>query len=412
MTQRTAILMVVTLGLGLFAAALAEGPRPEYLYLLSGTAANGAPLPVTLYRVPAAEPGEAEAVRKVADGMDCALSDPERRRLVVASPPLAPTDFQVIDMDAPSRAISLRIPYNSDEQLPVGVYLLDLPARGEVVALELTQNWKPEKPIPYHLVGVALGTAGAAPFDLSLDDLGYIRTSGLVGGALPLPQNWVWMRGDPLRTVSAGAGRGPGIQLPPYLKGAGNRDYLLAANNDSATVLQGPPGTLDVLSKKSNEWHRVPIPFSASRVRAFGPWLAAIQSTPRSAASSSSVVEIRPSTAGAWEASPGSAKRRTEEIGGKMTVDGLFQQSMDVFSGELLIYDTRSGATFRVSTGEGDSEILLVTDSAVYYRVNDELFRAALSGGGPGKAVMIASGPAIIQAHWAFLSDDAPPGGR
>jgi hypothetical protein len=38
----------------------------------------------------------------------------------------------------------------------------------------------------------------------------------------------------------------------------------------------------------------------------------------------------------------------------------------------------------------------------VYYRLNDELFRAELSAGGIGKPLMIASGAAAVQAHWAF----------
>jgi hypothetical protein len=411
--SRTSIQLI--LGLGLFAAPPPDGPTPEYLYLLSGTAANGANLPVALYRVPAQEAGEAELVRKIADGMECVLSDYERRRLIVASPAIAPTDFQVIDMDAPSRAVTIQIPYRSEEQLPAGVYLLDLPKQGVTLGLQLGQNWKKDDPIPEHLVGVPLGSPDSKPLDLPMDDLGNVRTSGLVGGALPLlSQNWIWMRGDPLKVLPGdGTGRSTGIPRPPYIKDAGIYDsYLLVANNDSVSVLQKEPGTLDVFDKKTKEWRRGTIPFLRSRVRAFGPWLAAIKTDLAAPLPTSSQVVATPQTRASRKTSPGSAKRQTEELDGKTTVDDLFQQGMDVFPGELLIYNALSGATFQISTGEGDSEILLITDSAVYYRVNDELFRAELNGGGLGKPLAIASGDEVVQAHWAFLSSDGPESGH
>jgi hypothetical protein len=147
-------------------------------------------------------------------------------------------------------------------------------------------------------------------------------------------------------------------------------------------------------------------------VRAFGPWLAAIKTDLAAPLPTSSQVVATPQTRASRKTSPGSAKRQTEELDGKTTVDDLFQQGMDVFPGELLIYNALSGATFQISTGEGDSEILLITDSAVYYRVNDELFRAELNGGGLGKPLAIASGDEVVQAHWAFLSSDGPESGH
>jgi len=400
--------ILVILGLVSTAPASQDGATQEYLYLLSGTAANGANLPVTLYRVPAQRAGDAEPVRRIADGMDSVLLDYERRKLVVASPALAPTEFHVIDMDAPSRATAIRIPYRAEEQLPIGTYLLDPPQQGETIAVELEQGWKKEDQIQPHLVGAALVPAIGSPHDIPLDDIGYVRTSGFVGGALPLPQNWLWMRGDPLLVITAGAARGRATPRPSYLD-AESRDYLLVANNDFVTVLQGPPGTLDVLSKGSNEWRRVPLPFLRSRVRAFGPWLAAIQAVLPSGGPHGSVVVTARTAAGGPESSPGGAKRQTEELGGKMTVDDLFRQQLDVFPGELLIYNSVSGAMFRISTGEGDSEVLLATDKLVYYRVNDQLFRADLDAGGLGKPLMIASGEMIVQAHWAFLGSEASP---
>ena len=44
---------------------------------------------------------------------------------------------------------------------------------------------------------------------------------------------------------------------------------------------------------------------------------------------------------------------------------------------------------------------MLVTDDAVYYRVDDALYRRQIAGGAP---VMIAQGEEIVQVHWAVLN--------
>jgi hypothetical protein len=48
--------------------------------------------------------------------------------------------------------------------------------------------------------------------------------------------------------------------------------------------------------------------------------------------------------------------------------------------------------------------VVLVTNQAVFYRINDELYRAELADGKLAIAVKIAEGPAVVGAHWAFLA--------
>jgi hypothetical protein len=84
-------------------------------------------------------------------------------------------------------------------------------------------------------------------------------------------------------------------------------------------------------------------------------------------------------------------------------VDDLFDVSQEYYPGDLVVLNGRTGALFTIHTGEGDSEVVLATDTSVYYRVNDALYRADLFSGKLGGPVTITQGPEVVQAHWAFL---------
>jgi hypothetical protein len=400
---------VLFFGLATTRARASEG---EFLYLLSGTP-NEEKLPVTLYRVSAAQASAPAAVCRVADGIDCVLADHERRRLVVGYPALAPTSFAVIDMDSPSGIKTVRIPYDHKEVMPAGVYLLDLPQQGELIAVALGRTWA-EPHLPYRLAAAPLdGSARATP-EPPMEVLRFVRVGGAVGGGLPL--DWklqMGVRGDPLHILLADPkGWSLGLPRPPYFRtDPVTEAYWLAANNDLVSVLTGAPRALDVFVKKSSEWRRIPLAFDARRVRAFGAWITAIAEEPgwistrvgrggtivRGPQDEKRILEFR-------DKSPGRAKRKAEPIDSGMTVDDLFDGVEAVFPGELLVYNGVSGAKMTISTGQGDSEVLLVTDDAVFYRVNDELYRAPIVHGGLGQPVRIASGGEVVQAHWAFLS--------
>lgn len=92
-----------------------------------------------------------------------------------------------------------------------------------------------------------------------------------------------------------------------------------------------------------------------------------------------------------------------------LSVEDLFEQTSLIFPGELILYNALSRAMIKIDTGEADSEVLLVTDGTVFYRVNDALYRCPLNGSALGEPVMLASGKEIVQAHWAFLASGANP---
>jgi hypothetical protein len=400
------VLAATVLVLGLMEAR-AYPSDSDALYLLSGTFAYGASLPVNLYCLDANAASAPSLVRQVADGMNCVLEDHERRRLVVGTPAGRPTDFQIINMDMPSKHVLVRIPYDPEDVLPGAIYLLDAPQKGDFLALALGRKWK-EPFLPYSELTAAEFDVPDSPIvKLPLDRLGSVRVSGFVGGALPGQQQIPEVRGDPLHILLADPkGWSLGLPRPAYWHSdPATEGYLMVVNNDVISVLASAPGGFDLFNKKTKEWSRVSMPFTSTRIRGFGPWVAAIaeESAPIETKLIAGGTHTVTSLPVAGRESPGARKRRKMEIGPKMTVDSLFQAALRVYPGKLMIFNAVSGAMLQISTGEGDSEVLLATDEAVFYRVNDSLYRASVSAAGLGKPVKLAEGAEIVQAHWAFL---------
>jgi hypothetical protein len=401
-----------------FSAAGAEASR---LYLISGTPTSGESLPARLYSVDAGSAGAVKLVSDIASGLSCILVDYEKQVLVVASPDIEPADFSIINMKTPQTKDVRHTPSDPEKRAVGRVFLLDIPERGMGVALALVKVTPPATVEPASSLTFIGLNSSEPPVTMPFDNLKYTRFSGFPGGAITMSQCEVSVRGDPLRVLlGKTTGTGTGIPRPPYL---GQRDpndsYMLIANDSARTVIRplqpAEPGVIDVLNKTTNEWRRVPIPFSVATMRTFGHWLAAIESRAPATGvqAKGKTITVKPSDLEALKESPGTAKRQSEEItpGYRRepgtTVDDLFQMAQfrgEIFTGELLAHNLDTGAEVRISTGSGDSEILFVNDDAIYYRVDDALYRRQITGSSPGDAVKLAEGPEIVQVHWAFLN--------
>jgi hypothetical protein len=391
----------------------------ESLYLLSGTAFNGMNLPIRLYRLDR-DRDSLELVREVATGLTCVLTDYDKRRMVVASPALEARDFYVIDMNNPDKATVRHADYDTRQLVPGFVYLLDMPGDKFGVALFLQKVVPPDRvETPRALTYVSLDEPGLTT-SLPFDSLRYARAAGEVGGGLNMLETRVIVRGDPLRvTVSNKDDRSDtGMRRPPYLKlrDPGEGFTLVANDTARAVIVPSEPGVADILNKASGEWRRVPIPFADAKIRPFGPWLAMIElrSSGVSHPNKTTVTKQEISIA---HHSPGSEKRLTEPIGESYrrepapTVESVFENfeiGGGYLPGELALYNVESGVQLRISTGSGDSEIVLITENAVYYRVDDALYRRHISGSSLSNPVKLAEGEEIVQVHWAFLANQTP----
>jgi hypothetical protein len=373
---------------------------------------------VTLYALDATHPSAPAMVREVAQGLERVIADDERRRLIVASPPNAPVDFSIIDMDAPSKGRVLHFGYKPTAFLPGDrIYLLDLPGKGEAIALGLTKipdtlfippegaaAWIP----PTKFSALYLDPLQSQATELPLEDARFLRTAGIGGVGSSVGRGHVQsLRGNPLAII--GTGRTPlafdlPARPPSLIRAAAADVFTLVVNNDAATVMTGAYGVTGIFDKQSKSWSRAPGSFWGSRIRAFGPWLAVIEEAPARIPAGLTTLHVGDKYNGVQLGeSPGKEKRQSEHLDSKSTVDDLFD-GMSSFPGKLTLYNVHSGATLEIATKQGDSEVLLITDSAVFYRVNDALYRAPFSVAGLGRAVKLAEGDEIVQAHWAFLS--------
>lgn len=405
---------------------------------------------VRLYRVDTGQGPAVQLVREVTEDWKTVLADYDLRKIAVV--PMSGTNIAVVDMAAPFAPYTLSADYcglddskcpAEESRIPEGFYFL-VEKEALLVATPLRRVWKPgqpQEPAP-SLVAVRIGDSHAEPENLPMTEVAHLRMSGCVGGALRGTINHMpEVRGNPLRILlSRDVGFSIGIPAPPYIQpkpdGIGN-GYWLAARTDSIAVLRPlqplESNVIDVFDQAAGIWRRFNLPFTTVRIRAFGSWIAAIASQPRlpenlrGKKTTYTTEELR-----RMPDSPGKEKRMTEDLGNgpdeviqsgthsgvkwrvtktrkpgyhppRDSVDELFQTSDEYFPGDLLVINGRTGQQFTIHTGQGDSEVVLVTDQAVFYRINDEIYRADLTDGKLAGAVKIAEGPVIVGAHWAFL---------
>lgn len=402
-------------------ASAALAAASESLYLLAGTASsNFFDVPVRLYHV---DPGGGKAtlVKEVARGLYCVFADYGDRVIAVASPALQSNEFSFIDMNAPDAVVTRRMKPYANQTLPGQMYLLKLPGIGLGVAFPLMKldAATHRSEYPSGLTFVSLKSDGPQK-DQPYEDLKYLQLSGEVGGAVSMLGNRVILRGDPLQVTLGPKSEINGVpaigfQRPSYLAGRDLNDgFQLLINDDNrAVMMPAEPGVIDVLNKRSGEWRRIPIPFRTAVVRAFGPWLGMIE-----ARSSGAIWPPGPAAAKREDVrvaheSPGAEKRREEEIlpsyrqASAFTVEDLFDQMHaggTYFPGVLAVMNLDTGVQTTIETGVGDSEVVLVTDNAVYYRVDDTLYSRQIVGANLGNPTVVAHGSEIVQVHWAFLN--------
>jgi hypothetical protein len=184
------------------------------------------------------------------------------------------------------------------------------------------------------------------------------------------------------------------------LKGQERNHVYLLQNTDQLTLLYAlisfsPNVTKSLLLTKDNGKWKVPAwPTGGSGGRAFGHYIAGW------------ITEPRPST---QVTSPGRESWRSTKDPGGFRIGPLFDKSNRLFPGKLFIYDTRTDKVALHSTGQADSQVLLIDGTTVYYRAADKLYRAELVDGGFRQPTLLAQDNWIRDAHWAFLGEETKP---
>ena len=142
-----------------------------------------------------------------------------------------------------------------------------------------------------------------------------------------------------------------------------------------------------VYHRASDLWSEFPSSGTYSVLEGFGQWVAV------------TVTEDNTNTPD--RISPGKGRRPAKK--GGWSADDRFSMSPRYFPGKLRIYDTEHHVGYSIDTGEGDSEVLLIKGTTVYYRVNDQVFSAEATGGRIVNAMVIVKDERVRDIHWAFL---------
>jgi hypothetical protein len=397
-------------------------PGRGALHLLSAAVSKGsATYEATLYRLNTARNGLSKVrdmgIKK--EGVDFILSDFPGRHLVVASPCFTPSRLYIIDMNSaasvrlvpfdlrqflsaawkpwPPRVLAMGGRVSSDHISIVSHVMIDRPGFGRWLAVRLASGRGTLE------VGIQL----VAPAKWEVLDSGImtrVRVQGTFGIGYYLgdtdqqsPQviGSEFFLGDldlGIPTPDVDTKRNDTWWLAAY---DGRLAVMQRAQDPSATKDGDGSSPLWVWDSRSERWSSYRVPGYSPRVKMIGSWIMGTAVTPAHG-----------------RESPGrSHRRRAPSIPGQLRpipmdrppTDAIYKDFGGYFPGLLFLVNTETRQQIEIRTNEGDSEILLLYEGSVYYRVNNQLFEAPLKDSGIGPARLLAEDDAIPDVHWAFM---------
>lgn len=163
---------------------------------------------------------------------------------------------------------------------------------------------------------------------------------------------------------------------------------------------------LYIYDKQKHEWFRFTIKRNNDSMRGFGTWLAgSVVSNDLNI-----IFDEKGRVKDKVEfnrVSPGKESRRQKGTPTGTPFDFRSTFNNLYYPGILYLLDVPSRNYIEWNTGQGDSEILLVQDEIVYYRVNDKIYKAPIIDGKElGKSEQLIQDERVPDIHWAFISEN------
>jgi hypothetical protein len=407
---------LVVLG-GLFVVSTLGAQTSGQLYLVTGvqlTQDQTLKVPSAVYRVDTSKQMATQVAELVGpkDGSIFVQADHDRRVIVIASWHLDPPRLVVLSMDAPSMPRSFPASYKGYFEF----FLFEDPQRRLIEAFHVGPCCTQDRLFGFDLLAP---DPNGDPEELPWEGYRYVRREG------------TWPPGDntrlevfPRATLVLDPNKSIadlGVSLPANIKPDRDDFFSLAVNNDQMLVInrakfpgkehtgEGGATELLVYDKNLQRWSTVRFPGEATGVRGFGHWL--VLGHRDLIVSLETALRNEPYKE---RESPGREHRQTwlrsgddARDGGDATVDKLFGGRY-YYPGIMYLYDIRSQKRYEIKTGEGDSEILLVDGDTVYYRVNQNLYSAAIGSSELGTSKLVLSDETVQLSHWAFIGPPSP----
>jgi hypothetical protein len=238
-------------------------------------------------------------------------------------------------------------------------------------------------------------------FDLKAADFKDLHLTGVICQRIALKPNDSHMY---LPIVADMENRPPfSVELPQQYWVRKESYSVVLVNDDTQTLLlvksQIPTKEEDyghfytaLYNKQKNSWSDVELKGNAPTIMAYGHWLAG------------SVQDDVDYDAKYFprKLSPGKAVRDSVYMECPFEEWGVYRP------GILYLFNTDTEKYIEWNTGQGDSEILLVQDEVVYYRVFDEIYKASIEKGEKlGKSELLVKDNQVVPyIHWAFLRQE------
>ena len=161
-----------------------------------------------------------------------------------------------------------------------------------------------------------------------------------------------------------------------------------------------------LLRRRDQTWHAIPDSLIPALPRGFGHYVAFADTEMKSSVNKR-LYPNRPlkGLKGVHdpEVSAGAAEWKTDRRDTGPSLEESMRASEYVYNGRLSLYNIENERVYTIETNQGNSEILLVENETVYYRVNDRLYSAAITEAGLGAPKLLATDAVINDVHWAFL---------
>lgn len=183
-------------------------------------------------------------------------------------------------------------------------------------------------------------------------------------------------------------------ELPEQFRFRNSSRHTVSINNDNYFLVNGKKetrkeglGTRQVIiyDKKKEKWHDIILTGNLSRIRGFSEWLCGYIADD-----------------GEYfmdKQRPGSSLWKDRETGSSpaLRYEGMYAP------GILYFYNPSTKIYFELSTNQADSEVVLIQNNKVIYRVYDELYETEIVRGKKlGKSVLLLKSDYVPDIHWAF----------
>jgi hypothetical protein len=329
------------------------------------------------------------------------------RIVVIGSPQNDITNLIILKMDAPCQPQTLKIDKGFST---LNTYLLDIPNKGLYLAKEgFNLKNKGSQLLTYSLVtgqtepmapdilkyaelpgdsGVTLNDKYM--MDVFLDEKGVVWKSWITElNPNGFNLNWIALPHSAQPDSRTGT-----IQVNGVLQPMADATWYIGNKNINLLNVPGsaPEKKFNywLFDKTRDAWRKIVMPGkdldALPKLKAFGTWLAGV------------LVGKAVDTPEEISAAEDKIKKAGRENDNAYH-DYLMMNSQQV----IYIYDTKSDQSYKIKTDDIVTEVLLIENNTVYYRVNDRLYQATLSNGEAIGTKLIVQDPALVNVYWAFI---------